>query len=447
MKKTLLLAGGLFALTATFSQTSLFSEDFETGAGGFSLNTGDIGGVTGIAGDNFWIVNSIYAGGTATIQYCAVAIGTNVPITDVAAQPGGISSANGGYLHILSQEANGSAIYNANYAGAINSFGCFPAGTHFASMTNDINTAAFTGVTFDFWWLHGGNADANGELYYSIDGGATWVQKTGTTYQGVPTWTNESLTDAAWDGQNTLRFGFRFNNMVTGAAGADPGLSIDDIEITGTLSSPCTDSFSAYAETACFSYTVPSGDETYTTPGAQTVMDTILNVSGCDSIMTISLTINTVDVAVNISTGQLSANSSTGSFQWIDCADPGNVIAGETNQLFTPSVSGSYAVIVTENGCTDSSTCYNSGPSGINEFESSFNVYPNPSSGQISINTSALNGNQMLQIIDLNGRIIISKAIAGNAIVELNLSLELGTYFISLTNEDGNRKIQRLIIQ
>lgn len=450
MKKTLLLVGGLFAFTAAFSQTTIFSEDFETGAGGFTLNTSDLGSVAGTGGDNFWIVNNVYTGGTAVIQYCAIAAGQNVPITNVAAQPAGISSANGNYLHILSEEANGSSIFNANYAGAINSFGCFPPGAHFAGMTNDINTSAFTGVTLDFWWLHGGSADAIGELYYSVDGGVTWTQKTGTAYQGAATWTNEVLTDAAWDGQSTLRFAFRFNNMVTGAAGSDPGFSIDDVEITGTVGSPCTDSFSAFAETACFSYTVPSGDETYTTPGTQTVMDTILNVAGCDSIMTISLTINTVDNGVTDNLdGTASADATGASYQWLDCSNSYAVMTGETNATLIVAVASDYAVEVTENGCVDTSMCLTLAPSGINEYESTFSVYPNPSNGQVSINASSLNGSQVLSILDLNGRLIINKTIAGNSVTELDLDLdlELGTYFISLTNEDGDRKIQRLIIR
>ncbi len=448
MKKTVLLACGLIAFTAANSQTTLFSENFETGAGGFSLNTADLGGVVGTGGDNFWIVNNVYTGGTAVIQYCAIAAGQNVPIATTDAQPAGISNANGGYLHILSQEANGSAIYNANYAGAINSFGCFPPGTHFAGMTNDINTTAFTGVTLDFWWVAGGNADANGEVYYSTDQGVTWVQKTGTTYQGVTTWTNETLTDPAWDGQTNLRFAFRFNNEVTGTGGTDPGFSIDDVEIIGTLSSPCTDSYSAFTETACFSYTVPSGDETYTTPGTQTVMDTILNVSGCDSIMTITLTINTVDNGVTDNMdGSATANAAGAAYQWLDCSNAYAVLTGETSATLIVGTPSDYAVEVTENGCIDTSMCLTLSPSGINEYESGFGVYPNPSEGQLFVNTSTLNGNQNMHIIDLNGRILMNKTISGNSIVELNLNIESGTYFISLTNESGDRKIQRLIIQ
>ncbi|WP_170264992.1 FG-GAP repeat protein, partial [Salibacter halophilus] len=54
-----------------------------------------------------------------------------------------------------------------------------------------------------------------------------------------------------------------------------------------TVGSPTSSTFNV---SACGSYTVPSGDETYTSSG--TYMDTILNASGCDSVMTINVSIN-----------------------------------------------------------------------------------------------------------------------------------------------------------
>lgn len=442
MKKIVLFFGGLFAFATGFSQTILFSEDFE-GVPGLLLNTTYLGGVAGQTGDNYWVINNTYTGGAGNVLYCTPVIGQPFTIGNTDLQPAGISSQGGNYLHILSAEGAGNGINNSNYAVA-DGFACVFAASHFAGMTTDISTTGQSGVQLKFWWLNDASAMAPGELYYSLNGGATWTQKTTTTYNGQPVWTQEVLTDAAWDNAATLRFGWRFNNG-TAAAASDPAFAIDDIEIS--VPTGCTNTTSSFTETVCFSYTVPSGDETYSTAGTQTVMDTIPNAAGCDSIMTISLTINTVDVAVNISTGTLSANSSTGTYQWIDCGDPGNVITGETNQAFSPSVSGDYAVIVTDNGCVDTSICNASGPAGLNELDLTFELYPNPSNGQVFINTSVLIDNQLLQIVDLNGRIILSKTIAGQSLVELNLSLEAGTYFISLMNEEGDRKIQRLVIK
>jgi hypothetical protein len=69
-------------------------------------------------------------------------------------------------------------------------------------------------------------------------------------------------------------------------SGNDDGLGIDNVDIAWTIG--CNTS-SSLTETACNSYTVPSGDETYFASGIY--MDTIPNVSLCDSIITINLTI------------------------------------------------------------------------------------------------------------------------------------------------------------
>jgi len=68
--------------------------------------------------------------------------------------------------------------------------------------------------------------------------------------------------------------------------GNDHGLSVDDFSASWTTSCNTT---SAFSVSACTSYTVPSGDETYTTSGVY--HDTIPNAALCDSIMTITVNI------------------------------------------------------------------------------------------------------------------------------------------------------------
>jgi hypothetical protein len=69
-------------------------------------------------------------------------------------------------------------------------------------------------------------------------------------------------------------------------AGNDHGLAIDDVSVNWSYN--CNTS-SAQTLTACGTFTVPSGHETYTTSGTYT--DTIPNVSACDSVMTFNLTV------------------------------------------------------------------------------------------------------------------------------------------------------------
>ena len=69
--------------------------------------------------------------------------------------------------------------------------------------------------------------------------------------------------------------------------GNDHGIGIDNVTVSWMTSCKTV---STISPTACTSYTVPSGGETYTTSG--TYMDTIPNAALCDSLITINLTIN-----------------------------------------------------------------------------------------------------------------------------------------------------------
>ena len=87
---------------------------------------------------------------------------------------------------------------------------------------------------------------------------------------------------------------------------------------------------------------------------------TLTNVSGCDSVVTLDLGIISVDTSVSyaISSSTLTALAINATYQWIDCNNNNTPISGETNQTFSPTSNGNYAVEVTQNGCTAISNCY-----------------------------------------------------------------------------------------
>ena len=160
---------------------------------------------------------------------------------------------------------------------------------------------------------------------------------------------------------------------------------------------------STIAETSCDSYTSPSGNYIWTTTGIY--YDTIPNVAGCDSLMTIDLTVNIVDTSVTQNGIMLTANTSGATYQWLDCNDAYSVILGETNQSFTATVNGNYAVEITENACIDTSSCYAIISVSINEEKLSNNIaiYPNPTTGIITIQGNNI---ELIEVRDIQGQLI-----------------------------------------
>ncbi len=232
MKKlsTLIISLGFISLHA---QTTIYSENFEGGAGTFSLNTTDLGSMS--SAFNFWTVNNNYAGGTDTIMCFGTPFGYTINSTN--AQPGPVfNSPNGSYLHTMSQEGQSDGIFCSSFAAA-DGF-CVLADSIFTRMTNDVSTVGFTNVSFSFYWACGGGTNIYGQVYYSTNAGGSWNLCSSPTaqYKDSINWSLSTITLPAFDGQSTLRFGFRFLNNVSISA-VDPGFSIDDVKIIGTSTS------------------------------------------------------------------------------------------------------------------------------------------------------------------------------------------------------------------
>ena len=138
----------------------------------------------------------------------------------------------------------------------------------------------------------------------------------------------------------------------------------------------------AQKKVVCKGQTLTVGSNTYGASGHYTDNLTSL-INGCDSVVATSLTVDSVDTSISVSTLTLKANTSNAAYQWINCSNADAPIAGQINQTFTPTSNGNYAVIVTQNNCTDTSSCHPISFIGIDEFDFAgiVNVYPNPNTG------------------------------------------------------------------
>lgn len=153
-----------------------------------------------------------------------------------------------------------------------------------------------------------------------------------------------SCTPIVFDGNNISTSGTYTATFIS-AAGCD---SVVTLNFTRTQADAVTiDSL------ACGS--IQFDGNTLSASGTYTA--TFKNTGGCDSVVTLNLTIQTVDTSLTQSSNTLMANASGATYQWVNCAD-GQTLIGETNRSFTASQSGSFAVEITENGCTARSSCY-----------------------------------------------------------------------------------------
>lgn len=76
----------------------------------------------------------------------------------------------------------------------------------------------------------------------------------------------------------------------------------------------------------------------------------------------------TIDNSVNVTGATLMANQSSATYQWLDCDNSFDPLAGEVNQSYTPTNTGNYAVEITVAGCTDISACTLIDFTGIEEL-------------------------------------------------------------------------------
>jgi len=198
---------------------------------------------------------------------------------------------------------------------------------------------------------------------------------------------------------------------------------------------------STITETACVSYTAPDG-QIYTTSGIKTAI--IPNAVGCDSTITINLTINSVDVSVNQNGIILSANATADFYQWVDCNNGNSIINGETNQSFTATQNGSFAVKITQNGCTDTSACYTVTTVGIleNTFSNDIIVYPNPTDGIVKIDLGKTLSEFSVSLTDVNGKLINQTSYKNTKMIELNLNAQPGIYLLTIYSENKKATIR-----
>ena len=183
-----------------------------------------------------------------------------------------------------------------------------------------------------------------------------------------------------------------------------------------------------------------------------TYTDSLQNQSGCDSLVVLNLRVVDLEAAIIEFEGNLITPLIEGaSYQWIDCSTL-QPIPGANVLSFTPTSTGSYAVIVSLNGCSVTSDCKSVvvvSNSEIQQNEITVTIFPNPASDHITIdfNTELLSATDIM-LLDLFGRPILSQRVGtSQQTITINTSnLSAGQYILHISNSITTRT-QPIIIK
>lgn len=190
------------------------------------------------------------------------------------------------------------------------------------------------------------------------------------------------------------------------------------------------------------SYTFPDGT-TQNNITAQTVYTSNLqSVNGCDSIVTTTVAVSTVNTNASLNGIVLTASANGATYQWINCVN-NQPIAGEAGQSFTATANGDYAVVVTENNCSDTSNCISVLIIGLEEQSIGvLSAYPNPTNGKIHIEgTATLEGVNWV-LTDISGKTVLSGTFSDVA-PELDLStFTKGIYLLQPEQQQSIRIVK-----
>lgn len=186
----------------------------------------------------------------------------------------------------------------------------------------------------------------------------------------------------------------------------------------------------------------PDSTATYTVTGTDS--------NACSRHASIRVPVVKVNTEViNVDSG-LKAVNEQATYQWIDCGNQNQYVMGATSQIFSPEVSGSYAVELKESGCIDRSECFYATalPAEPADKEAlAFSLVPNPARNICLVRSEkAMMGSEII-VITISGQVVKMQKVQNAKSFELDIAdLPEGFYFVEVTS-GYQRSVQKLLIQ
>ncbi len=196
-------------------------------------------------------------------------------------------------------------------------------------------------------------------------------------------------------------------------------------------------------QTICFGDSIIVNGTTYnTTVTGATEVFTNIGPNMCDSTVTINLTVSSaINIAVTNTAPTLTATQSGATYRWLDCDNSFAIISGETNQAYTATSTGNYAVEITIGNCVDTSACENVMTTNLvtNNNFNQINIFPSPANNVINVNLGNITTAVNFTLTSIDGKVIYQANNVNDTKTAIDISNNAtGVYFLKV--ETNNKQ-------
>jgi hypothetical protein len=172
----------------------------------------------------------------------------------------------------------------------------------------------------------------------------------------------------------------------------------------------------------------------------------VVDDNGCSGTLLVTLSDPApIDNGISQAGATLTADATGVTYQWIDCGTLTD-IAGETAQDFTATADGSYACVVTDAPCSDTTACIDISGIGFSENGSlNFTMFPNPAKDELHFAADQMI--EMITIVDMQGRTVLSASPSAlTNVIDLH-DVSPGSYMVMVRVADHPQEILKLVVE
>ena len=283
-------------------------------------------------------------------------------------------------------------------------------------------------------------------------GGASQWYKNGVVISGANTNSYVVNTPGVYNMVKTNTNGCADSSATGYTVTLAPGPTVTIIPSSTVVCAGQSATLSAAGAATYFWSTISPNASIVVSPSTTTTYSVVgLNSSSCSAIASITLNVNPLPtltltqsqatICINES-ATITANGA-GTYSWNTGASSGNITV-------SPSVTTSYTVTGTTNGCSSISSITqavdNCTSLQAQSKDASFNLFPNPAAQNITLQSAV--GIKSFTMVDVNGKVVMSRKLNGEKVYHTSVeSLPAAIYVVNVELSNGTMSYLKLAIE